>query len=206
MARIEDPYHFLDPAFEYYMTGRFAAINQLNIAPNLMHHAIELLIKFTLLKDVPQAQRSAETAQLGQKYRHRLNALWNQYKQHVAPADLSRFDPVITDLHRWENVRYGGFPNAAASVAKSVGMVRAPARSSKTRDIYVFGLHELDDLFTAMFAASSINPPFVGTRYAHTALREWYAMDNQHVMPDLFGSVPPQPPPPDRATATDDAS
>jgi hypothetical protein len=37
MARIEDPYHFLDLAFGYYMTGRFAAINQLNVAPNLTH-------------------------------------------------------------------------------------------------------------------------------------------------------------------------
>jgi hypothetical protein len=42
----------------YYITSRFAAINQLNIAPNLMHHAIELLIKFTLLKDMPQPRRS----------------------------------------------------------------------------------------------------------------------------------------------------
>jgi hypothetical protein len=36
MTRIEDPYHFLDLAFGYYITSRFAAINQLNIAPNLM--------------------------------------------------------------------------------------------------------------------------------------------------------------------------
>jgi len=193
MARIEDPYHFLDLAFGYYITGRFAAINQLNIAPNLMHHAIELLIKFTLLKDVPQSQRSAETVQLGQKYRHRLNALWLQYKRHIGPADLSRFDPVIAELDRWENVRYGGFPNAGASVAKSIGLVRAPVRTSKTRDIYVFGLHEIDDLFTAMFAASGINPPFVGMSYAHTELREWYARHNQHIMPDLFESLPPQP-------------
>ena len=174
------------------MTGRFAAINQLNIAPNLTHRAVELLIKFALLKDVPRSRRSAETLQLGQKYGHRLNAQWHQYKQHVAPADLSRFDPVIADLHRWENVRYGGFPNTGASVAKGVGLVRAHARTSKTRDIYVFGLHEMDDLFSAMFAASSINPPFVGTGYAHTALREWYARHNQHIMPDLFGSPPLQ--------------
>ena len=197
MARAEDPYHFLDLAFGYYMTGRFAVINRLDIAPNLMHHAVELLIKLTLLKDVPESQRSAETAQLGQRYRHQLNALWDLYKQHVAPADLSRFDSVIADLHGWEDVRYGGFPDAAASVAKSVGMMRARVRSSKTRKIYVFGLHEIDDLFTAMFAASSINPPFVGGRYAHTTLPEWYATENQHMMPDLFGSAQLLPTPPD---------
>ncbi len=185
-SRIEDPFHFLDLAFGYYMTGRFAVINRLYVAPNLMHHAVELLIKFTLLKDVPESQRSAATAQLGQKYRHRLNALWNEYKQHVAPANLSRLDRLITDLARWENVRYGGFP-AGTSVARSMGLVRAPAQTSGPTDVYVLGLDEVDDLITTMFQASGINPPFVGDRYAHTALREWYERDNQHIMRDLFG-------------------
>jgi hypothetical protein len=40
MARIEDPYHFLDLGFGYYMTSRFAAINQLNIAPNRYFRAV----------------------------------------------------------------------------------------------------------------------------------------------------------------------
>jgi hypothetical protein len=29
MARVDDPFHYLDRAFEYYMTGRFAALNNL---------------------------------------------------------------------------------------------------------------------------------------------------------------------------------
>jgi len=185
-TRIEDPRHFLDLAFGYYMTGRFAVINRLHVAPNLMHHAVELLIKFTLLKHEPESQPSAATAQLAQRYGHRLNALWIRYKQHVAPTDLSRFDQVIADLARWEDVRYGGFP-AGTSVAKSMGLVRAPAQTSRPTDLYVFGLQEVDDLITAMFQASRINPPFVGNRYAHTALREWYERDNQHIMRNLFG-------------------
>jgi hypothetical protein len=91
-ARIEDPRRFLDLAFGYYMTGRFAAINGLFVAPNLMHHAVELLIKYTLVKDVPESQRSDKTAELRQKYGHRLNRLWKRYKKHVAPTDMSRFD------------------------------------------------------------------------------------------------------------------
>jgi hypothetical protein len=185
-TRIEDPYHFLDLAFGYYMTGRFAVVNGLYVAPNLIHHAVELLIKFTLLKDEPASQRSAATAQLGQRYGHRLNALWDRYKQHVAPTNLSQFDQVIADLARWENVRYGGFP-VGTSVAKSLGLVRAPGRTSRPTDIYVLGLEGVDDLITAMFQASGINPPFVGKSYAHTALREWYERDNQHIMRDLFG-------------------
>jgi hypothetical protein len=151
-----------------------------------MHHAVELLIKYTLLKDVPEPQRSTATAQLGQTYGHRLNALWNQYKQYVAPTNLSRFDRVIADLSRWENVRYGGFP-AGTSVAKGMGLVRAPAQASTSKDIYLLGLDEVDDLITAMFGASRINPPAVGGYYEHTALSEWYEKYNQHVMSELFG-------------------
>jgi hypothetical protein len=185
-TRIEDPYHFLDLAFGYYMTGRFAVINHLYVAPNLMHHAVELLIKFTLLKDVPESQRSDATADLGRRYGHRLNALWNQYRQHVAPTNLSRFDRVVAELDRWEDVRYGGFP-AGISVTKSMGLVRAPAQPSQPTDAYVFGLDEVDELITTMFAASDINPPFVGTGYGGTVLRDWYERDNQHIMHDLFG-------------------
>jgi len=185
-TRIEDPYHFLDLAFGYYMSGRFAVINGLYVAPNLMHHAVELLIKFTLVKDVPESQRSAATEDLRRRYGHQLNALWDGYKQYVAPTDLSRFDRVIADLDRWEDVRYGGFP-AGTSVAKSMGVVRAPAQAASSTDSYVLGLDEVDDLITAIFGASGINPRAVGAFYRHTALDEWYEKDNQHVMSDLFG-------------------
>ena len=186
-ARIEDPYHFLDLAFGYYMTGRFALLNRLYVGPNLMHHAVELLIKFTLLKDVPEAQRSAQTAQIGQTFGHNLNKLWERCKQHLAPTDLSRFDQVVADLDRWEKVRYGGFPSPGSAVAKAIGPVRAPASTSRPVDVYVLGWDDVDDLISAIFAAGGINPKFVGTRYAHTELREWYEKDNQHVILDLFG-------------------
>ena len=45
MARVDDPHHYLDRAFEYYVTGRFAALNNLQVAPNLFHHAVEMLAK-----------------------------------------------------------------------------------------------------------------------------------------------------------------
>src|SRR6266487_741627 len=46
MARVDDPHHYLDRAFEYYVTGRFAALNNLQVAPNLFHHAVEMLAKY----------------------------------------------------------------------------------------------------------------------------------------------------------------
>jgi hypothetical protein len=183
-ARIEDPRHFLELAFGYYMTGRFAAINGLFISPNLMHHSVELLIKYTLVKDVPESQRSDETAEL-RKYGHRLNRLWKRYKKHVAPTDMSRFDRLIPDLDRWENIRYGGFPTGT-SVAKGMTLVRAPVQTSREKDTYVFSLDEVDELIAAIFAASDINPAAVRSGYSHTELPEWYKRHNAYIMNDLF--------------------
>jgi hypothetical protein len=84
---------------------------------------------------VPPADRSEATKELANKQGHTLNALWRLYKGHVAPADLARFDPVIVELAKWEQVRYGGFPRAGAGVAKSVGLVRATVRSSMDREV-----------------------------------------------------------------------
>ena len=167
------------------MTGRFAAINGLFIAPNLMHHAVELLIKYTLIKDVPEPQWSDKTAELRKKYGHRLNALWKQYKKHVAPTDMSRFNRLIPDLARWEKIRYGGFPTGT-SVAMGMTLVWAPVQTSSQKDTYVFGLDEVDDLIAAIFTASDINPAFVGSGYSHTELPEWYKRHNAHIMNDLF--------------------
>ncbi|MGH3871560.1 MAG: hypothetical protein ACRDSR_08625 [Pseudonocardiaceae bacterium] len=187
VPRTEDPCHFLDLAFGYYLTGRFAAINQLNIAPNLIHHAVELLIKFTLLKDVSENQRSAATTKVGKGYGHDLDKLWAEYKRTVACADLVRFDPVIANLHRWERLRYGGFPEGT-TIVRSVGIIRGQLSVShiKAIDTYAFGLHEVDALFAAMIAASYLNPAFIGGCHRHkTQLREWYLRDNQHIIPDI---------------------
>jgi hypothetical protein len=196
VSRTEDPYHFLDLAFGYYLTGRFAALNQLNVAPILMHHAVELLIKFTLLKDIPESERSDATKAVATTYGHGLSRLWKEYERNVAPADVNRFGPVIDNLHRWELLRYGGFPLGTSSVM-GVGLVRGQLSASKIKpsDTYDFGLHEVDDLFSAMVAASNINPAFVGMRHSHKAqLREWCLKENQHVIPDLFGSPEPSDP------------
>jgi hypothetical protein len=34
MAHVDDPLHHLNRAFDYYITGRFAALNNLQVAPN----------------------------------------------------------------------------------------------------------------------------------------------------------------------------
>lgn len=189
--RVEDPSRFLDLAFEYYLAGRFAVLNYLiNVGPTLIHHAVELLIKFTLLKDVPKQDQSAATKKVGKEYKHDLPRLWIEFKRKAAPADLARFDPVIVNLHQWEDLRYGGSPSGNP-IMMGVAPLGGEAHAShiKAGDIYNLGLPEVDDLFTTMVVASKINPVHTTISLSHghnRDLRDWYLRQNQHAIPELF--------------------
>jgi hypothetical protein len=189
MARVDDPSHYLDRAFEYYVTGRFAALNNLKVAPNLFHHAVEMLAKFQLLRRVPEDRLAEQLRKLKRKpYGHNLHTLWSAFKSAVGCSSLDRFDAVVADLNRWEDLRYGGFP-----VGISTTMVFMPRRgphdtwSAEPEDKYVLVLEDIDELFTAMVAATRINPNFLGERHRlKPAMREWYAKDNVHPMANVF--------------------
>ena len=99
MARIDDPFHYLDRAFEYYVSGRFAALNNLQVAPNLFHHAVEMLAKFQLLRRVPEDRLAEQVRKLKRKpYGHDLRTLWLDFKAGLGRS-LDRFDSVIADLN-----------------------------------------------------------------------------------------------------------
>jgi hypothetical protein len=192
MAHSYDARPLLDRAFEYYVTGRFAALNTLRVGPNLLHHAIEMLAKFELLRRVPDDRLAEEVESAKNRYRHDLQKLWPAYKDAVKDPTLSRFNRVISKLHRWEELRYGGFPRGR-STTMSFMPRRGPHRSwaNERTDDYVLVLEDVDELFTAMVAASGINPRFLVDKYwLRDDLREWYAKDNQHPMPGVLEIEP----------------
>jgi hypothetical protein len=127
--RVEDPHQYLILAFEYYVAGRFAALTQLRIAANLLHHAIELLLKHGLLQQVPEARLPGEIKKLRQlPYMHNLDELWPEYKRSASNLHLARFDSTVTELNQWEDLRYGGFPTGVATT-----MVFSPRRDDQRR-------------------------------------------------------------------------
>jgi len=193
MARVDDPHHYLDRAFEYYVTGRFAALNNLRVAPNLFHHAVEMLAKFRLLRHVPDDRLPEEVKKLKEEYGHMLLTLWSAFKDDVGRSSLDRFDGVIADLDKWEKLRYGGFPDGKSTTM--VFMVRRGPHdtwSDEPQDVYVFVLEDIDELFTEMVTASNINPTFLGERHRlKPAMREWYAKDNDHPLANVFRLDPP---------------
>jgi hypothetical protein len=63
--------------------------------------------------------------------------------------------------------------------------------SAEPHDEYILVLEDIDELFTAMVAAASINPTFLGERHRlKPTLREWYAKDNVHPMAGVFRTDP----------------
>jgi hypothetical protein len=183
MARVEEPRHYLDMAFGYYVSGRFALLNNIMIAPNIMHHAVELLIKYSLSKDEPN--RDAAATRVRNTRGHKLDRLWEDYKAHLGRPDLSRFDQVIAELHSWEEIRYGGFPTGAP-VGRGMTRTRPISTGASTGDNYTLVLDDIDELITSMIAASNINPAAVGSWYGPTEVPAWYARENNHLTPGLF--------------------
>jgi len=191
MARLDDPFHYLDRAFEYYITGRFAALNNLLIAPNLFHHAVEMLAKFQLLRRLPD-DRLAEQVKRLKWNGHDLRTLWSAFKAAVGCSSLDRFDAVVADLNRWEDLRYGGYPMGIPTTMSFMRRRGAHATwSAEPQDVYVLVLEDIDALFTAMVTAASIHPTFLGERHRlKPDMREWYAKDNIHPMADVFRDDP----------------
>jgi hypothetical protein len=191
MPRVDDPFHYLDRAFEYYITGRFAALNNLLVAPNLFHHAVEMLAKFQMLRRVQDDRLAGQVKRL-KRNGHDLRTLWPAFKSAVGCSSLDRFDAVVDDLNRWEDLRYGGYPMGIPTTMSFMRR-RGPQAtwSAEPQDVYVLVLEDIDALFTAMVTAASINPTFLGERHRlKPDMREWYAKDNIHPMADVFRDDP----------------
>ena len=83
---------FFQNGCQYYVAGRYAAFAALNpVAGNLMHHAIEHLLKGGL----------SETKTLSElkKLMHNLPSIWETFKAQANDPALARFDDVISGLH-----------------------------------------------------------------------------------------------------------
>ncbi len=71
---------YLETAFQYYITARFATINFLSpVAGNLAHHAIEMYLKAALVETTTEKERI--------NLRHDLTRIWRRYKTLMANPD-----------------------------------------------------------------------------------------------------------------------
>jgi hypothetical protein len=147
----------------YYVSGRFAHYaNEVPVAGNLFHHAVEMLLKGCLVRAKATEQ---ERVDLG----HALGRIWGEFRKHAADPALDAFKETIVALDAFEELRYP--ENAARAHAKTgkkggvsiaVGPgPHAPAirADGKKVALYSADTDKIDALVVALFKAGSCNPP-----------------------------------------------
>jgi hypothetical protein len=161
-----DSLNYFKLGTQYYLTGRFATFaGCLPVAGTLLHHALEMFLKGDLISHLSRD----ELKRVG----HSLERLWSQYKQSKPSIDLARFDKLVAELHKFEDIRYPdritdfGMYGTISIVKWSPG----PSFWSADGNVppgYHLVVSDLDEMVKAVFTASSVNPAFYSIRFLAT--------------------------------------
>lgn len=146
---------FFSTGSQYYIIGRYAAFAWLNpVVGNLLHHAVEFFLKGALSKNMSLKEL--------QQLRHHLKPLWEEFKTQFNDPALNQYDPVISSLHAFEEIRY---PDSilAKGMQSTIDIVKSSltgASGTPTNGVphYKLCLQEIDKLVGAIFIAASRNP------------------------------------------------
>lgn len=159
--------HLISLAFQYHVAGRCAARCQLiSVTGNLLHHAIEVLLKALIVRDV--GLRGVAS------FGHKLVPLWAAVVQKYPELNSLDRTGAVESLDRFELLRY---PDdiVAKGAAVRFGWERAPAMPTMKVPAYDLAMEDVDELFRAAFGASGLNPEFflvMLSQEARIALRD----------------------------------
>ena len=152
----ESKHWWFDLATQYYVAARFSAFaGLLPVYGNLFHRAIEMFLKGYLSSQLTLAELK--------NFHHNLQRIWNRFKQEVADSTLGRFDDVIRELHKFENIRY---PDKIISQGLLVafgikkGDFSFDPSSTRPEPQYGISIEEIDSLVDVLFEKASVNPKF----------------------------------------------
>ena len=195
-------HQFLDFSVKYYVIGRAAFFLPGYVPPsaNLFHHALEYLFKYGWLaaeveaqfKGDPQlnnrAERDAFVAfmdgkqqQMANTFGHNLPTIWSAFKAATGVATLSQFDGVVSELQKWEALRYPWFPAGAQQMRTFVRKAdRSASSGSVPMDEYTLCIEDVDELYAASFLAAGLNPRVLRGRLLHGTSGVAYDRDNDH--------------------------
>ncbi len=143
---------------QYYLAARSATFaGCFPVAGNLFHHAVELYLKGDLATDLSRARLKA--------YGHNLRRLWTAYKTKHRTVDLSRHDLHISQLHKFEKIRY---PDAITDKGMfgTIAIARpatAPSMWSADGAVppsYHLVVNDVDEIVRTIFNTTSLNPDF----------------------------------------------
>lgn len=187
--------HAIEYGLGYYVTGRFATAHHFNpVCANVLHHAVEMLLKACLAHDDPLDRIRAYAGYPNRGgYGHDLRLLWRDFKARQPAPVPTEFDAVIDSLQAFEEIRYpeklirdGAYISIGIFECNGPPILRNGQIPEK---LYVLMLPQIDRLVGLLFAASGANPPaFLPKIENDKQAMVYYDM----VRPTLFGrSKPP---------------
>jgi ribosomal protein L30 len=171
-----DDHIFFSSASQYYVAGRFAVFAALNpVAANLMHHAIEMYLKGYLIKS------KAKTLDEVKKLNHSLLECWAAFKAQVGDSALDKFDDVISEIHKYEEVRYPRKDfkgmESTLDIVRWTPPPKPPGTPATMVPKYKLCLPDVDELIAAILAAASVNPDAYLT-FLKSEANEYVVRDN----------------------------
>ena len=143
---------YFGQGLHYYIAARYF----IPIAGNLVHHAIEFLLKGALIEQLDEAAR--------RKFRHNLQKLWRHYKRERNNPALAKFDQTISDINKFERIRYPeemlrlGMLAEIGPVRNTFPQPRGAKRPRAAR--YQLAFDEADALVELIFQIEGLNPEF----------------------------------------------
>jgi hypothetical protein len=145
---------FFNFALEYYVAGRAAcASGCLFTTGNLLHHAVELLLKGEL-------SRTVSLDDLKNKFKHSLARCWEGFKKLFPADDLAEFDQMIAELDKFEGIRY---PDEMLKRGAQIGFGfgRYQIETGDTINgvpVFTMGIGHVDAFFARAFRLCHMNP------------------------------------------------
>jgi hypothetical protein len=124
---------------------------QFIVSGNLLHHAIEMVLKALLVGDL----QLAGVKEIG----HNLEALWTEATAKHPALALERRLRTVRELHGFESLRY---PDKLVTqgAAININITRPPPSPPFTVPSYQLVLEDVDELFQAIIVAWGKNPHF----------------------------------------------
>ena len=159
---------------EYYISGRQAVLALHNVAGNLFHHAMEMMLKAPL-------RDSLTPNELRTKYMHRLTKVWADVKTMANDNRLDAFDEFVMTIDMWEDLRYfDPKPNESVLLRlnpRRSGVTVTTRVPSKT---YEATMEDFDEFFKTLLAVYSLSPSDIRSSMIGFAAEPAYDQANLH--------------------------
>jgi hypothetical protein len=154
--------HAIRYGLEYYVSGRFAIAHGFTpVGANILHHAVELLLKACLAHDDP-LEKILEYWHPKKGYGHDIIRLWQEFKARQTVTVPAEADTIINSLHAFEDIRYPEtlIRDGAMILIDIFDVPDVPTQANQvTEPTYRLKLPQIDWLMGLLFDASGANPP-----------------------------------------------